>query len=142
MTPTGPEPVWLAAVRRGSFGAVPHPLPYRQSSHFAHLIDARQVCDALAWPEPRVLAAQCRAAGGGTGLWVGTALQLWCMLHYEHRRYRPARMGELRGLELQEREALCAALRAKLQVVSPGERQLILTFIDAAQHPITAPHWG
>ncbi len=141
MTPTGPEPVWLAAVRRGSFGAIPHPLAYRQSSHLAHLIDARQVCDALSWPEPRSLAAQCRPAGGGTRLWGGTALQLWCVLHYAHRRYRPAREGEFGSLELQELDRLCDALRAKLQVVALDERQLILTFIEAAQHPITAPRW-
>jgi hypothetical protein len=140
VTRAGPEPVWLSAVRRGSFGAIPHPLAYRQSSHLAHLIDARQVCDALSWPEPRSLALERKAAGGGT--WNGSALQLWCVLHYQHRRYRPDRLGELSSRELQEREALCAALRAKLQGVSPGERQLILTFIDAAQHPITAPRWG
>jgi hypothetical protein len=80
-----------------TFSALPDPLLYNQTSRFSHLIDGYRVSDDLGWPILRAWANERGAEAARDGIWRGTALELWCVLFYERRRYRHAGEGDPAG---------------------------------------------
>jgi hypothetical protein len=120
---------WLARVRAGDFSALPEPLRYKDTLHFSHLLNGYFVSEDMNWPLLRIWANERRDEAEQTGSWRGTALELWCCLFYERRRYRHGGEGDPTGLELVPLDRLCATLREKLQSVTAGEHALILHFM-------------
>lgn len=134
---SNPDEPWLARTRDGDFSALPDPLLYNQTSRFSHLIDGYRVSDDLGWPMLRAWANERGAEAARIGIWRGTALELWCVLFYERRRYRHAGEGDPTGRNLDFLDQLCATLREQLQTLSRDEHALILHFMRLARRPLT-----
>lgn len=128
---------WLARVRDGDFSALPIPLHYEDTLYFAHLINGYFVSEDMGWPLLRIWANERREEAEQTGHWRGTALELWCALFFERRRYRHGGDGDPTGSDLELLDRLCATLREKLQRISADERALILHFMTQTHRP---PH--
>ena len=71
------------------------------------------------------LANERRDEAEFSGQWRGMALELWCALFFEHRRYRHGGEGDPTGRDLELLNRLCATLRRKLQTMSADEHALI-----------------
>ncbi len=125
------EEPWLDAVRQGDLCALPDPLTWDQTLHFAHLINGYRVSHTLGWGELRVWANERRDTAVQAGVWTGSALELWCCLFYEHRRYRHMGEGDPQGGELALLNGLCAAVQRTLAQARSVEHRLILRFIAA-----------
>jgi hypothetical protein len=137
---SNPDEPWLARIRDGDFSALPEPFTYAHTSSFSHLINGYRVSDDLGWPMLRAWANERGAEAACTGIWRGTALELWCVLFYERRRYRHAGEGDPIRRDLELLDQLCATLREKLQTLSTDEHALILHFIAVARRPLTLPY--
>lgn len=132
------DELWLAHVRAGNFSALPDPLRYGQTPRFAHLINGYFTSEDMGWGLLRVWANERRDEAEFMGQWRGTALELWCCLFFEHRRYRHGGDGDLTGPDFEPLDRLCATLREKLQQLTTGEHALILHFLAmplARSHP-------
>jgi hypothetical protein len=127
-----PEERWLARVRQGDFTAIPDPFTYDQTGRFSHLLNGYRVSDDMGWPALRIWANERRDEAEFSGQWRGTALELWCVLFFEHRRYRHGSEGDPTGRDLELLNRLCATLRRKLQTMSADEHALIQHFMATA----------
>jgi hypothetical protein len=127
------EEPWVERARQGDFTALPYPLTYTQTGHFSHLINGYHVSTEMGWGLLRVWANERATEADREGSWRGTALELWCVLFYERRRYRHADEGDPEGHELAKLDELCRVLQSKLRAVSEDERALILHFVTAAE---------
>jgi hypothetical protein len=94
----------------------------------------------MGWPMLRVWVNERGAEATCTGGWRGTALELWCVLFYERRRYRHGGEGDPNGRDLERLDQLCMTLRSKLQVLRPEEHALLLHFMRVARRPLTLPY--
>lgn len=129
---------WLDAVRGGAFSALPSPLLFKQTSWFSYLIDGYLVSGIMGWGLLRVWANERRDEAEFTGRWRGTALELWCCLFFERRRYRHGGDGDPTGPDLELLDRLCATLREKLQRLSAEEYRQILDLFATGYKPITS----
>ena len=120
---------WLHDIQRGNFTALPQPLTWADSLHFAHLVHGYRVSLAMGWGELRDWANVRICDARRMSQWHGSALELWCCLFYEHRRYRHAGEGEPEGEELALVEQLCGTLRQRLQKLKPVEHVQLMAFI-------------
>lgn len=99
---------WLAAVRLGSFDAIPHDICWDQSFGLARLVDGYRLV-----PDVWELANLKLAHAQNTGVWRGSASELWASLFFEHRRaYLDG--YPIQGDELRLMDALCLELRRSL----------------------------
>ena len=127
-----PKSSWLDRVRSGQFDAIPSDFAWGQSCAFAHLINGYAFCEQLGLGQLANLANQRLDQANETGLWTGTAPELWCCLFFEHRRYRHMGEGDPTGRDLETLNRLCASLRQRLQVLSQGHKALIAAaFVEA-----------
>jgi hypothetical protein len=112
-------------------------LYYKQTSRFSHLIDGYLVSGIMGWGLLRVWANERRDEAEFTGQWRGTALELWCCLFFERRRYRHGGEGDPTGPDLELLDRLCAILREKLRRLSTDEYRQIVDLFAAGYQPIT-----
>jgi hypothetical protein len=135
MRPTPPDhPEWLHQVRVGAFEAIPDPLSWEDSCQLAHFINGYAVSEAKGWGLLRRWANDRIRQAARTGEWSGIALELWCCLFYEHRRYR--HFGEEpTGPDLELLNLLCATLRQELVALCPRERQALVSLFEPQEPP-------
>ena len=117
---------WLRLVRAGQFNAMPDPFTWDISHDFAHLINGYTLSQQAGLGQLGLLANACFDDAQETGHWSGTALELWCCLFFEHRRYRHMGEGEPTGSDLDLLNRLCTRLRLELQTLTDEERQTLL----------------
>lgn len=122
---------WLTPVSKGNFDAIPNPLEWVQTSEFGLLINGYKTSVALGYGELRIWANERRKDARTAGRWEGTAVELWCCLFYERRRYRYLECDPSPE-ELVLLNELCTRLRNSLQEISDQERKVILPVISAA----------
>lgn len=104
---------WIEAALAGTWTAIPEDFGWSQSAVFAHAIDGYELAPALGLGDAGDLANRAVEAAERTGVWEGTALELWICLFFEHRRSRHS------GAEPERKhrallDALCQRLRAAL----------------------------
>lgn len=112
-------PTWIAAVRRGEFEAIPEPFRWEESLHFAHLIPGYELAGGVLGCA--ALSEQLVFHYRSTGDWVGSPLDLWIALFFEHRACRHSGCT-IEDLELPLYDSLCEALRCKLVGLPKPER--------------------
>lgn len=117
---------WLRFVRAGQFDAMPNAFAWDCSLDFAHLIDGYTLSQQAGLGQLGYFANARFVQAGETGHWSGTALELWCCLFFEHRRYRHMDEGEPTGSDLDLLNGLCASLRHRLQALPDSERQTLI----------------
>jgi hypothetical protein len=123
---------WLHRVRRGEFDAVPNPFFWTQSIDLAHLIHGYDLAQEIGIGELGPFANAKVGIAEATGCWEGTATELWLCLFYEQRRARHIDCGDAEeSVEGPQPflDALCQALRLRLQVVGNQERALLMKWI-------------
>lgn len=121
------QPDWLHRVRAGEFEAIPQPFTWDQSCDLAHLINGYAVSEALGRGVLSEWANDRNDEAARTGDWSDSALDLWCCLFYEHRRYR--HFGEEpTGSDRKLLDWLCAALRRRLIELPADERAALLRY--------------
>lgn len=123
------EPSWITRARRGDFAALPEPFTWERTGQFAHLIHGYRISQSLGLGQLRIWANQRINEARRSGQWIGTAMELWLCLFYEHRRYRHMGEGDPEGDELGLLNQLCEQLRRKLQDLSVDERAAIMNSI-------------
>ena len=113
--PGGAEPAWLHEVRSGNFDAIPSDLRWRDSVHFAHLIDGYRLATDLGLGDPFEFEERQLARASQSGRWAGGPAVLWTTLFLEHRRWRTASPIEP-GPEMETLlDRLCVQLLASLK---------------------------
>lgn len=128
----GGHPAWLAEVRGGNFAAIPLPFSWDHSIEFAHLIDGYALADTIDIGQLSPFANARLDQARAEGFWSGTAIELWCCLFFEHRRYRHMGEGEPTGPDLALLNDLCATLRLQLQTVTNADRRTLTAAIHQA----------
>ena len=78
---------WATTVRRGIFSAIPSDITWESSDELACLIDGYALSAALGHNPDSFLEGQW-AAARATGLWPGSAAELWTTLFLDHRARR------------------------------------------------------
>lgn len=121
---------WLRSIRSGQFDAMPEPFNWANSRDFAHLIDGYTLSQQAGLGRLGSLANARFDEAQENGHWSGTALELWCCLFFEHRRYRHMGEGEPTGSDLKLLNHLCIRLRQQLQVLPDDERQSLLAALQ------------
>lgn len=124
--PSHSPPDWLRFVRSGHFEAMPDPFTWDISHDFAHLIDGYRLSQEAELGSLGHFANARFDEAQETGHWSGTALQLWCCLFFEHRRYRHMGEGEPTGSDLDLLNRLCTRLRLRLQTLTNDDRRTLL----------------
>ncbi|MEW9838582.1 hypothetical protein [Mesorhizobium marinum] len=110
---------WEMLALQGDFSQMPDPLLWRESGRLAHFLDGYR--EAGGFDELCDLAASKAAEARSTGVWCGSALELWQCLFFEHRAARHT------GSDPGYGEELCAALRSALLALEPGEARRLAT---------------
>ena len=124
--PSHSPPDWVRFVRTGQFEAMPAPFTWDLSHDFAHLIDGYTLSQQAGLGPLGSFANAHFDEAQETGHWSGAALELWCCLFFEHRRYRHMGEGEPTGSDLDLLNRLCTRLRQQLQTLTDEERQTLL----------------
>lgn len=98
-----PDDPALLAASAGDFRALPCQMSWDQSAPLAYLIDGHQLAGLLGNPDAAAFADAMRARAQETGVWTGSAAELWVCLSVEHRRERsvdrvPAEDGAIADL--------------------------------------------
>ncbi|MDY8108856.1 hypothetical protein U0C82_06820 [Fulvimarina sp. 2208YS6-2-32] len=128
------DPTWLPLVRAGIFEALPDPLNWEDTPELAHFIDGYVVSEVAGLGSLRIWANVRAEAANETESWSGTALELWCCLFYEHRRYR--HFGEdPTGQDRYLLHALCSALRRELVGLPTADRAEITRLFIPLEPP-------
>jgi hypothetical protein len=122
------EQTWLRRVRAGDFTAIPQPFTWGGSAGFAHLLNGYE--EAGSFEECSATAQRAEARFQATGQWLGTPLDLWITLFFQHRACRHSGW-DLQGERLVHYDALCATLRRELQSISEEEREILLKHLSA-----------
>jgi hypothetical protein len=104
---------WERLALRGNFSGMPQPFLWQESGRFAHFLDGYK--EAGGFSELSRLALAKADEARATGLWRGSAWELWLCLFFEHRAARHTGSGPANGNEL------CEALRETLQAIKPNE---------------------
>jgi hypothetical protein len=104
---------WLRTVQKGNFSAIPETLDWGSSAAFADLIEGYRLGQQAGLGDLRDFCPAASSEAKRTGVWHGTALELWVTLFGEHRRLRHG------GIEPAEDERklldeLCRTLRRRL----------------------------
>lgn len=124
---------WIERVRAGQFEAIPNPFTWNESVEFGHLINGDEVAQTLGITELGNFANPKLAHAEAKGRWVGTPLELWLCLFFEHRRARHG--GETESYAEGPHpllDALCQSLRDALQRLSPPEHAEIVRLLALA----------
>jgi hypothetical protein len=116
---------WIEQVRSGDFGAIPQPFTWNQSVELAHLINGYAAAEEIGLGELGLFANMRGSLQAATGQWDGTATELWFCLFFAHRSARHSGGAEEYGNGSTKLNALCAALRNKLQSITPTEHRLL-----------------
>lgn len=134
--PTAAPANWLDLVRKGQFDKIPDPLPWVDSIEFGHLIRGYDAAREIGIHELGAFANAKSSYAQASGRWEGTATELWLCLFYEHRRSRHS--GEPEEYDINgdhgHMNALCGALRERLQAVSKCERNILVGWMTAASN--------
>jgi hypothetical protein len=109
----------LSVLERG--GGILPDLRWENSANFAHLIDGYRLCFEAGLGDPFQFAERKLSEAKETGIWSGSALELWVAVFLEHRRWRFAGW-EPEGEQAKLLDALCQRLVAALATVSANER--------------------
>lgn len=109
---TGREP-WVKEALKGTWTAIPEDFDWSQSAVFAHVIDGYELAPVLGLGDAGEFANRRGQAAQRTGMWEGTALELWICLFFEHRSHRHSGFDP-QGKHLELLDALCKRLRAAL----------------------------
>jgi hypothetical protein len=121
---------WLADAKAGDFSTLPFPFTWDQSVVFAHIIDGYGVAGGVS--ECMEIAENAINSEPDPNNRAGSAIALWVALFGEHRRWRHFGYPP-DGQDLLYLDALCEALRERLQNLSPDDRDRLLAVI--AEHP-------
>lgn len=135
----GKDADWLQRVRRGDFNALPEPFTWDKTGELAHLIHGYRISESLGLGPLRIWANQRINKARRSGQWVGTALELWLCLFYEHRRYRHMGEGDPEGDELKLLNQLCTQLSGKLRDLNADEHAAIISAILVSTPSETTP---
>lgn len=127
---TTAQPDWLFRIRAGRFDAIPEPFTWDGSLDFAHLINGYTLSQQTGFGRLGTLANARFDEARDTGQWSGTALELWCCLFFEHRRYRHMGEGDPTGSDLDLLNRLCTRLRQQLQTLIEDESQTLLAALQ------------
>ena len=134
--PTAAPANWLDLVRKGQFDKIPNPLPWIDSIEFGHLIQGYDAARDIGIHELGPFANAKSSHAQASGRWEGTAAELWLCLFYEHRRYRHS--GEPEEYDIEgahgHMNALCGALRERLQTAPLGERDRLVKWMTIASN--------
>lgn len=125
---------WIKDVSNGDFASIPVNLKFAQSGRLATLVSGYKIAgsrQALA-----EMANQKRFEASRTGVWEGTALELWLCLFFERRRQHfQVMVAVYEEAELKEQmllDELCSTLRRKLLALSPDEQRLVAEQVFSA----------
>lgn len=124
------EAIWLSAAREGKFAVLPDPFCWDDSYDFAHIINGYEASEYTGRGELAIWANERRSDANCVGTWVGTALELWLCLFYEHRRFRHLGFDPIGG-DLLILNSLCQNLRQSLQNIDSSEIDLIMRLVKA-----------
>lgn len=115
-----PDPELAVAVIAGlEIGRLPlGELSWERSAVFAHLIDGYRLCELAGLGDPFAYAERGLGLAQQSGIWEGTALELWVSLFLEHRRWRFADR-EPAPEQIRILDALCKRLATTLEETVP-----------------------
>ena len=119
----------MQEVRKGNFGAIPTPLTWSDTAHLSHAFNGYNASLELGMDELSKWANQQRQTAHKSGVWNGTAVELWLCLFYEHRRYRHFGEGEPGGEDRIFLDQLCEILRNRLVAIGHREKRTLINLL-------------
>ncbi len=107
------SPAWLGQVALGHWGAVPADLAYNDSAVFAHMLNGYAMAERLGFDDASEVARSAQASFFESGIWTGSAVELWITLFFQHRSDRFTMMAD-EPQPCPEFDELCRELRRRL----------------------------
>ncbi|OUR80381.1 hypothetical protein A9Q83_01390 [Alphaproteobacteria bacterium 46_93_T64] len=106
-------PDWVNAVLQGDFKQIPDPLMWDEGAFLSMIIDGYSLAPLLGLKDCGDFANKCAEEASVTGIWSGSATELWICLFFEARRWRHYAEEPL-GEEKISLDSLCGTLRKTL----------------------------
>lgn len=113
---------WERLALQGDFSKIPKPFRWEASGRLAHFINVHEFPGGFDAISRLALATSAQARE--TGVWRGSARDLWLCLFFEHRAQRHA-ASDYSGTPMLEQ--LCERLRVALSDLSPQEAREIVS---------------
>lgn len=104
---------WLDEVAQGRWEAIPEDLAYDDSVGFAHLLNGYEMAQRLGFEHASQVAHAAQAGFADTGVWSGSAVELWITLFFQHRADRFTMMLDVPEPQ-PHLDELCRAVRQRL----------------------------